>query len=305
MYYFLIRKILYSLLLLAVLGGLILVGRSIFFSWGNRTEPEKVLSPPVVQDTIPLSQTDETAAPSLENHAAHPSDPTRPPEAGKTETPVKTEETPPPPLPIKEKSVAERPPSKKAAPTTSKLSEESSRGNRPSKTKQKAESPPEGEKGAAPAPKEAALGPEGTHKVNKGDSIYAIAERAYGVSNTSVVDRILEANPRISDPDLLPARETIRLPKITEESLVIPSRDGLYQIRLGTFAKAEYADYLKNHPVLKDKEVEITPRTTASGKTWFRVTAGKFEDRDEALRTIRALKEQGLSPYFTGFRKKN
>jgi hypothetical protein len=137
------------------------------------------------------------------------------------------------------------------------------------------------------------------------DSIYAIAERTYRVSNTSIVDRIMALNPKITNPDLLPANLKIRLPEITEESLIIPSSDASVMIRLGTFMKPEYAYFLKGHPAIHGKEISITPWKTPSGQTLYRATAGKFESREEGLQAIRELKEKGLSPYFEGFKKKN
>ncbi|MEW6185095.1 MAG: LysM peptidoglycan-binding domain-containing protein, partial [Thermodesulfobacteriota bacterium] len=146
--------------------------------------------------------------------------------------------------------------------------------------------------------------PKNTIVVKPGDSIYSIAAKAYRVSNTSVVDRILEANPGISDPDLLPANQQIKLPLISEESLVRKLEDGSFRIRLGAFMKPEFAEYLKKQPLLQNKEIEISPFTSPSGKTWYRISAGKFESREEGLKTIRALKENGLSPYFEGFKKR-
>ncbi len=115
----------------------------------------------------------------------------------------------------------------------------------------------------------------------------------------------MELNPKIANPDLLPANQKIRLPEITEESLVIQSSDASVRVRLGTFMKPEFAFFLKRHPALQGKEIEITPWKTPSGRTLYRATAGKFNSREEGLEVIRNLKEQGLSPYFEGFKKKN
>jgi phage tail protein X len=159
--------------------------------------------------------------------------------------------------------------------------------------------------GKEPSPSKTNSQPNHTVVVKAGDSIYSIAAEAYRVSNTSVVDRILEVNPKISNPDLLPTKQQIKLPIITEESLVLKSPDGFFRVLLGAFMKPEFADYLKGQPVLQEKEIEILPWTSPSGKTWYRVTVGKFESREEGLKVIRILKENGLSPYFEGFKKKN
>jgi cell division protein FtsN len=139
--------------------------------------------------------------------------------------------------------------------------------------------------------------------VHPGDSIYTIAEKNYKVANTSIVDQILEFNPKIANPNKLFANQEVKLPEITETSLVIESADGSYQVRLGTFLKAEYATFLKGQPALKGRGVEVVPRKLSSGGTWYRAVAGKFNTREEGLRVIQELKKQGLSPFFPGFRK--
>jgi phage tail protein X len=136
------------------------------------------------------------------------------------------------------------------------------------------------------------------------DSLYSISLRNYGVANTSIVDQILEANPKIGNPNKLSDRLSIRLPEVREESLLIPLADGTYQVRLGTFLKAEYAAFLKGEPSLRGKTVEVIPRKLPSGETWYRAVAGQFNTREEGLKVIQELKRKGLSPYFPGFRKK-
>lgn len=136
-----------------------------------------------------------------------------------------------------------------------------------------------------------------------GESIYTIAARTYRVANTSVVDHILESNPWIANPNKLLAGQTVRLPEINEQFLIIEAHGGTCRIRLGTFLKPEYSTFLKGQPLLEGKMIEIIPRKLPSGETWYRAVAGKFSTREEGLRVIRALKGKGLSPYFPGFKK--
>jgi hypothetical protein len=135
------------------------------------------------------------------------------------------------------------------------------------------------------------------------DSIYTIAARTYKIANTSVVDYILESNPRITNPNRLLTNQKIRLPEITEESLIIGASDRSCRIWLGTFLKPEYSAFLRDYPPLKEKKIEIIPRKFSSGETWYRAVAGKFDTRQESLRVIHAMRGKGLSPFFAGFRK--
>jgi hypothetical protein len=141
--------------------------------------------------------------------------------------------------------------------------------------------------------------------VKPGEGLYTIAAKTYHVANTSVMDMILELNPKISNPDKLYANQRIRLPEITEEALILKSSDNTYQIRLGTFLRPEYCTFLINQPILQGKEIEILPKKVFSGATWNQVTAGKFLSRKEGLKAIQDLKERGLSPYFEGFKQNN
>ena len=143
-----------------------------------------------------------------------------------------------------------------------------------------------------------------TLPVKDGDSLYNFAAQKYGVANTSVMDQILEVNPQIANPHKLPANLQVRLPDITEESLIIAVGDGTYQVRLGTFLKAEYSAFLRGEPALRGKPMEIVPRRLATGETWYRAMAGKFNTREEGIEVVRELKAKGLSPYFAGFKKK-
>jgi phage tail protein X len=159
-----------------------------------------------------------------------------------------------------------------------------------------------GSKEKRPVDESGRKGSSHTVIVQKGDSIYSIAARIYHIANTSIVERILSLNPKIKNPDKLLIRTKIKLPRITEGSLVIKSSDGPYQIRLGTFLRPEYSDFLKAHPALQGKAVFIIPWKTLFGETWYRANAGNFDTSGEGLEMVRALREEGLSPYFQGFK---
>ncbi len=153
---------------------------------------------------------------------------------------------------------------------------------------------------AVPGPPGAGMKREMT--VKAGNSIYTIARKAYHVANTSVVDRILTFNSAVSNPNHLAAGQKVRIPEITEESLLIVSPTGTCKVRLGTFLKPGYASFLKDQPGLRGKEIEILPHRLPSGQTWYRVVAGPFLSREEGLKMIRGLRERGLSPYFLEFK---
>jgi phage tail protein X len=318
--YFLFRKIVYSLLILAGIGVVVLLGRAYFqspeeqpvakFPVQSPTQQETEVTSPLLEKKLDLLK-EEAPTTKTESNPTGPAEdsvrrlsaalsaktepkPTVPPptiETKPTPAPPVLEVKPPVSAPLKvikkEPRINEAKKESKPKETTPKI-----KANPPDTKK------PESKNSIKPSDHK-------TVTVKVGDSIYTIAAENYKVSNTSVVDRIMALNPKIADPDLLPANQKITLPEINEESLVIQSSDAAVKVRLGTFMKPEYAHFLKGHPALQGKNVEIVPWKTPSGKTLYRATAGKFETREEGLQVIRDLREKGLSPYFEGFKKKN
>ena len=136
--------------------------------------------------------------------------------------------------------------------------------------------------------------------VQKGQNISSLAQRYYQKVNTTLIDLILDFNPEITNAHLILIDQTIRIPKITEERLIIQSSDRTYKIHVGTFWTPDFAKLYRNEPSLKGKEIEILSRTVSPQETWYRVVVGKFDNKDEILKVIHLLKEKRLLPLFGG-----
>ncbi|RPJ36888.1 MAG: hypothetical protein EHM27_14590 [Deltaproteobacteria bacterium] len=136
--------------------------------------------------------------------------------------------------------------------------------------------------------------------VAQGGTLYSIARQYYKEANISLVDCILEFNPKITDIHSISPYLKIRVPEIGEESFLLRSPDGSYKIILGTFGQPKYSQPYKNEPELKGKKIEVVLRKVSPEETWYRVTAGKFDTREEGLKTIQALKKKGLMPALKG-----
>ena len=282
----LFRKISYSLLTLVGVGAIIFLGR--IFLKGPEEQPATrfPIQPPTAREKVVLAPSEarpDLAAkavprPDADLKPPAPAEPERKPSAPPAAQEGKLSV---PPAPVQQKPTAPAPEARPSiSPPPPPPTSQASLG------KTKAETPV----------KKVVV-------VKAGDSIYTIAAKAYKVANTSVVDQILESNPKIANPNKLLANQEIRLPEITEESLVIKSSDGTCKIRLGTFLKPEYAAFLKAQPALQGKQIEIIPRKFLSGETWYRAMAGTFSTREEGLKAIHDLKKKGLSPYFAGYKK--
>jgi hypothetical protein len=318
-YYFLFRKIIYSLLILAGIGFVFLLARSYFESPEEQPSAKFPVQTPISQETVALAppevKSDLTAEAGskgeTESKVFPPVQDSNPP----TSAPLQIVKEPLPTVPpstVETKPITTTPKPEVKPSVSPPLKEikketplkEAKKETKPKESAKKTKSLPSDSK--KPEQKNSIKqSDQKTVMVKAGDSIYTITEETYKVSNTSVVDRIMELNPKIANPDLLPANQKIRLPEITEESLIIQSSDAAFKVRLGTFMKPEYASFLKGNPALQGKEIEIIPWKTPSGRTFYRATAGKFNSREEGLQVIRDLKENGLSPYFEGFKKKN
>jgi general secretion pathway protein A len=299
----LLRKLTYSLLALGGVGAIILVGRMYLKS------PEDPVS---TRFPIQLPASKEIRAPEskpdLVAKTPAPAEGEKKPPTGVPEpaSPAIAEKKPIIPTPGAETTSPVPPPLKEIKPAPGKPESPPVAGEQkplPKPEPRFAATKPIPKQPSAPGAKEEAAAKK-TVLIKGKDSLYSIALQNYGVANTSIVDQILEANPKIGDPNKLANQQSVRLPDIREESLLIPFPDGTYQVRLGTFMKPEYAAFLKGEPSFRGKTVEVLPRKLPSGETWYRAVAGKFNTREEGLKVIQELKEKGLSPYFPGFRKK-
>jgi hypothetical protein len=134
--------------------------------------------------------------------------------------------------------------------------------------------------------------------VKKGQSIIRLEQQYYGRSNITLADLILDFNPDITNENLISANQKIRIPKITERSLIVQSSDRKYKINVGTFWSSEFANIYRSEPSLRGKEIEIVVRKVAPKKTWYRVVVGKFDSEEEVLKEIAILKDKKLLPLF-------
>lgn len=208
------------------------------------------------------------------------------------ETPAKfRKEEPPPPLPKPE----EKPPQIKEA--------------EPVPSAKEIVSEPPGQT-ALPAPvflKESKAEPKVKKAINvkKGATLNSLCWEHYGFTNITLLDQIMVLNTGLTNPSLILVNQKILLPDIKEEILIQEKPTGKVQVFLGTFAYPDFARVFSEEPLLKGKQIEITPRKLETGETWHRLSAGGFANREEALKMVRALKGKGLLPSFGGAPQKS
>lgn len=136
--------------------------------------------------------------------------------------------------------------------------------------------------------------------VKGGETLSSLARKYYHMGNTTLVAFILDFNPEVTNADHIEVNQEIKMPKITEELLVIRSADDAYKIHVGTFSNPGFAGFYRSELALKGRVIEIFPRKVSPQHTWYRVEVGPFGHKDECLRTIDHLKKKGLLPVFGG-----
>jgi general secretion pathway protein A len=140
--------------------------------------------------------------------------------------------------------------------------------------------------------------------VREGWVLSTIAQKYYPVLNLSLLDFFLEANPRITNLDLIFRGQTIKIPILTEESLLQQVSENTYQVYLGTFRTAQEAQPYRNEPALLNKTIKVVKRQVSPRETWYRVTVGDFQGKEEALKSIQILKGKKLLPLLDCLPKK-
>jgi type II secretory pathway predicted ATPase ExeA len=138
--------------------------------------------------------------------------------------------------------------------------------------------------------------------VRGGETISSLVKKHYGISNRTVVDFILEFNPEITNAHLIRVSQRIKIPSLDNERLILHSPDHGYKIHVGTFVAPGFAKYYSDEPALRGKRVEVQPRSVSPRETWYRISVGKFNNREEANSMIELLKKKGLLPLFGGKR---
>ena len=134
--------------------------------------------------------------------------------------------------------------------------------------------------------------------VNKSWALSLLAQQHYGLVNPTVLDILLEHNPQITDVNRIPADEPIEVPPLTDEQFVGMDPDGRHHIYLGTFDDQRSIRNLTKHPLLQGKTLKTALRQVSSDIFWYRLTAGGFQSREDAMQVLTSLKQQGVLPAF-------
>jgi phage tail protein X len=139
--------------------------------------------------------------------------------------------------------------------------------------------------------------------IERDNCISNLAKKNYQRSNATLISIILDANPFITDANMIRIKQRIKIPEITKDTLLIAGQDSSYRIHLGTFESPYEAKRYQDEEILKGKKIKIIPRKISPQGTWYRIEASAFNSRDESLQVIQALQQKGLLPALGDFSK--
>jgi len=132
--------------------------------------------------------------------------------------------------------------------------------------------------------------------VKRGLSLSLLALQYYNEANIMLIDYILELNPEINDLDLIQINQKIRLPDISGVQFLIRASNNLCKVHLETFANPNEALQYKRQVAIKGRNIEIVTRKVSPRETWYRVLAGPFPNKEDAIQLIADLNKSGLAP---------
>jgi hypothetical protein len=138
----------------------------------------------------------------------------------------------------------------------------------------------------------------GLTTVEKEETLYSVLRRQYGQANTTLLDYVLLANPEISDPHRVNPGTRVRIPALSEDSLVQPSPGGDFRIHLATFAQKNLAEKFRTPKTLVGRALQIEKRSVSTLETWYRVFAVGYNSEEEALKAATGLRKTGVLALF-------
>jgi len=127
-----------------------------------------------------------------------------------------------------------------------------------------------------------------------GGSLYTIAMRHYQKANETLFDLIVQANPFITNVRQIGDDQKIILPAITPESYIFKINDGEYRVYIGTFETFDLAVQYSRKFTAPEKLLFIESQEFSPKDTWYRLTMGDYQSREEALKRVINLKEASL-----------
>lgn len=128
-----------------------------------------------------------------------------------------------------------------------------------------------------------------TTVVGSGDTVAKIAARHYGRVDPGILDLIRKSNGNLGNMDLIFEGQKIYLPPVAD------TRRVLFTVSVASYQSINDATAVFLDLVRKGFKPTIYPFIDSRGNTWYRVTMGAFQDKNEAEVYLRQLKTRGFT----------
>lgn len=127
----------------------------------------------------------------------------------------------------------------------------------------------------------------GSMPLGKGELLSRAISKVYGAYRTAYLEKLLQANPHISDPDRVAAGTVITYPQI----VTAETRDmgeGFW-LRLGTYETLQKAAAALDSPDFKGREVRLLPVSDSSGIRFHIVASRLYRKETQARDALTSL----------------
>lgn len=127
--------------------------------------------------------------------------------------------------------------------------------------------------------------------VRQGDSLSRLAMEKYGQATPTILDMLKLANPRLSDVDIIPVGQMIRLPELSDGFPTLVEGTGELTLLVFSSPRMDRAQALQKALRGHGFEARVATGRFGAQKPIYRVVVSGFADRSEVAATGRQLQK--------------
>ena len=127
--------------------------------------------------------------------------------------------------------------------------------------------------------------------VRQGDSLSRLAMEKYGQATPTILDMLKLANPRLSDVDVIPVGQTIRLPELSDGFPTLVEGSGHLTLLVYSSLRMDRAQALQKALRGHGFDARVATGRFGAQKPIYRVVVSGFSDRSEVAAIGRQLQK--------------
>ena len=129
-----------------------------------------------------------------------------------------------------------------------------------------------------------------TVSAREGDIVSTLVLEEYGILSDTICDIVKRANPEIEDLDQISIGQKIILPNLDNDSMIVEAGKGVFSIHIASFSSYDDAKQYFKKAASENLPISISPVKITGRKLWYRVTAGNFPSRAQAIEFAKTIK---------------